>query len=768
MAPISSLQDRFNHPTVLFFCILLACTWSLSCDIPYECSNQSYSNSIVTATVGAYKGAAGSSTSITSPAVCLGSFSCAFMHFIHPKRYSFRCYGSFACSSTTILSHIDNIQCYGSHSCMSSFISSQYVVMVLHCYGYASCAQTHILLHEYETLVAGGAFSLYKSTIETVSDKQNNITITLSGQYAAYGATFTCGFGFTCNIHCNTRTSCLMFYVNCIGECVVHTQSDYTITPLTNTTDIELDPLDELFDSQYIAVSPDTDCNTNKNSVKYDNYDQIYVPPMFSSSESDIGPICCRAGDACMEGSPFGYTSPASGDVICSGAKACEKASQINANHGIIICNGAFSCTSAAIMKTDCVYCMGSGACLYSIVDTVSHLVCSGANSCEDATIRSAGRDLTVYFTGYLSGNGASIVCHDECEIICAAADSCTETTTLRGQGSFTVKCNTDTGCPLGWNATETDPTIDPTTIDPTVNPITPSSTADDDPTESPIQYVTTGDPTSDNTSNDSSSSKSENSDTYCIISAIIGVLLLLIICIFIYKYILRTTHRNTPTSDEKQMSFVIDRADVPSDHNGGNTNADRDRSKSHDQDDGKDEDRDEGDGVDNEPGMLKLQNEASADGESENTVIRTWLTETVGLKQYYSMFIENGYDSLEFISKITTAKQLADIGIVLKGHQTQIMTEIEQLNNPNVQYDEPVTVEGAGADTNNDHSERNQEQMKPVNQVHHMNMDSGQSNDMYVVNESPIPASETAGKNAEPFPITVNYYDRNPLQKQQ
>ena len=59
---------------------------------------------------------------------------------------------------------------------------------------------------------------------------------------------------------------------------------------------------------------------------------------------------------------------------------------------------------------------------------------------------------------------------------------------------------------------------------------------------------------------------------------------------------------------------------------------------------------------------------------------VERWLTESVGLPQYLGAFVQNGYESLEFVKAISAKEELSEIGIVLKGHQTQIMAKIKQL----------------------------------------------------------------------------------------
>eukprot|EP00488_Nonionellina_sp_1-RS-2012_P001327 TRINITY_DN2132_c0_g1_i1.p1 TRINITY_DN2132_c0_g1~~TRINITY_DN2132_c0_g1_i1.p1 ORF type:complete len:263 (-),score=66.92 TRINITY_DN2132_c0_g1_i1:223-1011(-) len=68
--------------------------------------------------------------------------------------------------------------------------------------------------------------------------------------------------------------------------------------------------------------------------------------------------------------------------------------------------------------------------------------------------------------------------------------------------------------------------------------------------------------------------------------------------------------------------------------------------------------------------------------GESNASSLSEWLTSTVGLAQYLDLFVSNGYDSLEFVTKIKDKSELIEIGIVIPGHRTQIMSEIETLQN--------------------------------------------------------------------------------------
>ena len=60
--------------------------------------------------------------------------------------------------------------------------------------------------------------------------------------------------------------------------------------------------------------------------------------------------------------------------------------------------------------------------------------------------------------------------------------------------------------------------------------------------------------------------------------------------------------------------------------------------------------------------------------------LVKSWLESTVSLPQYYETFIVNGYDTLEKIKLIENKKELQRMGIVLKGHQTKIMADVNRL----------------------------------------------------------------------------------------
>merc|ERR1712154_464695 len=58
----------------------------------------------------------------------------------------------------------------------------------------------------------------------------------------------------------------------------------------------------------------------------------------------------------------------------------------------------------------------------------------------------------------------------------------------------------------------------------------------------------------------------------------------------------------------------------------------------------------------------------------------KMWLKVTVNLMEYYELFIQNGFDSLEMMKEINDVNDLNYIGIPLKAHQLKLMNHIKTL----------------------------------------------------------------------------------------
>ena len=65
----------------------------------------------------------------------------------------------------------------------------------------------------------------------------------------------------------------------------------------------------------------------------------------------------------------------------------------------------------------------------------------------------------------------------------------------------------------------------------------------------------------------------------------------------------------------------------------------------------------------------------------TENEEVADWLTNQVGLKDYFSNFWDNGYGSMDIIRCITDKEDLAEIGITDSEHQILLMHHIQKLN---------------------------------------------------------------------------------------
>eukprot|EP01083_Nonionella_stella_P226284 803786_1 len=93
--------------------------------------------------------------------------------------------------------------------------------------------------------------------------------------------------------------------------------------------------------------------------------------------------------------------------------------------------------------------------------------------------------------------------------------------------------------------------------------------------------------------------------------------------------------------------------------------------------------------------------------GENNVDLVKIWLDATVGLPQYYATFITNDYDSLDFISNISSKEELSEIGIKSKGHQTQLMAHIKKLKdakedkNEELHKEPPMIQEREGVNQN-------------------------------------------------------------------
>ena len=67
-------------------------------------------------------------------------------------------------------------------------------------------------------------------------------------------------------------------------------------------------------------------------------------------------------------------------------------------------------------------------------------------------------------------------------------------------------------------------------------------------------------------------------------------------------------------------------------------------------------------------------------DAQREAEFVKTWLEDTVGLPDYYEVFVRNKYDSLATIQRIEEKAELQRIGIAIPAHQVKLFAEIKRL----------------------------------------------------------------------------------------
>ncbi len=65
---------------------------------------------------------------------------------------------------------------------------------------------------------------------------------------------------------------------------------------------------------------------------------------------------------------------------------------------------------------------------------------------------------------------------------------------------------------------------------------------------------------------------------------------------------------------------------------------------------------------------------------EKDAQMVKEWLMNTVKLENYFELFMQNGFCSLEIIKEINDKNDLKYIGIDVKAHQIMIMNKINIL----------------------------------------------------------------------------------------
>eukprot|EP01083_Nonionella_stella_P042006 113640_1 len=221
-------------------------------------------------------------------------------------------------------------------------------------------------------------------------------------------------------------------------------------------------------------------------------------------------------------------------------------------------------------------------------------------------------------------------------------------------------------------------PSLNPTfrTASPTITSLDPSTT----PTSSPSVLLHTQSSVHLQTEYESSNSKLDVTTLY-ILAAISGVVIIVIAAVAVACFVTKRKRQQSATQDTQ---FVTETT-------GNQVN--QQNMKNENENDKSSEDESIEQMYVNKTTDIGVNVEKldaiEYEGYNKNELVRIWLTTKVGLPQYYPFFMLNGYESLDFISKIKDENKLMRIGIVLQGHLTQIMAEIEVLQQAEVQMAE-------------------------------------------------------------------------------
>eukprot|EP01083_Nonionella_stella_P086355 239931_1 len=445
---------------------------ALSCMNAYSCNNteQLYSATVIG---GGYRSLEGATIVATNYVHCKGSFSCDSVSAIS---LIVLCDGQNACASTNIQAESE-VTCHGSLSCIHSTIHSN----IIRCHGVYSCANTHI--NNTSSIYGSGAYSLQNVTILSA----NNLDISLHGYHSGFGGKLHCQTGHHCTINC-TANACEMFLVQCDGICTINTHSNYTIPPITNLTSYNGSVSYLLHDAETNVIDKDDACNAQQ-ELNFDNEAEHQYDSDIIQNAPNGEHICCRGSSSCYA---IDNIITSDGAIVCNGMQSCFDAATttINSTNGSIYCAGRESCRYADIATSDNVWCSAYGGCMDTFILNAQKVYCIGTIACKSAAITSSG-DMNIYLLGEESGYSAVINCKsgDNCFIICGGANACTDAE-LICNGWCTVRCNSDTGCPLQHTTRPTTlPSRQPTSLsyNPSASPNNPTLV----PTNNPSLFPT-------------------------------------------------------------------------------------------------------------------------------------------------------------------------------------------------------------------------------------------------------------------------------------
>eukprot|EP01083_Nonionella_stella_P126608 383297_1 len=476
-------------------CLINYNSASVTCHSPYECNGQTLTSiDPDRQRVGAYKGAIGANTSFDGWKLdCTASFSCYAMASITQDSNDdgLTCRGRSSCSNTTHIQCTNsNIDCDGSNACSHSNITLN-DDSKLSCRGYSSCSNTNIRVHSSNTIEAFGSFSLYEAIIDTISDFSGTLTLYLRGKLTAFGAQLRCEIDHVCEVYCETYDACHMFYIECAGQCNVHTLFGTEIRPIISNRSSS-PTMTAFFASQALIPYNDALCGVDKWS--FDNYEEHMHGTAVLVNSTSAGPICCRGHLSCSNVT-LEFETEINNDLICDGYTSCQD-SVIVSNNGGVYCEAQSGCKKAVINGANDVYCLGAWGCRDAIITNARYVICGGYLGCVQVIFFSGGTgsNFSVFFVGNAAGKDSTMYCNetDVCHIHCDGEDAC-ERTTLNCVHNCDVVCTNTAICPEVIDEPTMDPSPNPTDH-PTHTTMNPSKDTTIDPSKDPT-FNPTNDP---------------------------------------------------------------------------------------------------------------------------------------------------------------------------------------------------------------------------------------------------------------------------------
>eukprot|EP01083_Nonionella_stella_P268064 905922_1 len=418
---------------------------SIHCEDSLECTNMDFTINDTIYGWG-YKSLFQSPSSSSDVRRCYGALSCAKTPYIHTNELW--CHGTSSCSNTGFIEATDVLYGYGSNSVSNTNVTCG---AYIRCDGDKSCANSTISSYVSCSMRAYGALSLFGTTVNVISGIFN---IFLYGYFAGYESTIYCGNGAVCNVTC-AHNGCGGLSLQCHtnSTCNIINQNASALLPnniIENPEELVL------WNSMTTITTNEGECSSQTSDKTFDIRREHYNKPELVYT-SNIGPICCRAGEACGMTSISYNCNSIAASIVCSALYSCKHSHVISNDDLNIECSAMRACSNSYIYGNGDINCFGYASRQYANITMMSHIYCTGGFACSQSTISSAESNITLLFNGYQSGYEALVICNenDHCHISCNAYEACLKLT-LVCNGTCSVDCDEGTSCPLGWTSLPT------------------------------------------------------------------------------------------------------------------------------------------------------------------------------------------------------------------------------------------------------------------------------------------------------------------------